>query len=847
VKRGRLRVFLGPAPGVGKTTAMLEEGHRLRAEGRDVVVGLVEAHGRAEIEVLVADLETIPRRHARSRGELAEEMDLEAVLVRHPGVVLVDELAHTNAPGSRHDKRWRDVEDMLASGIDVLTTLNVQHLESLNEVVFEITGVAQTETIADDVVRKADEIELVDLTHEGIRERMAAGKIYPAELIDAALANYFRPGNLDALRELALSWTADRVDEGLAKYRELHQIEETWETKERVVVAVAGTDGGESVIRRAARLAMRSRADLIAVHVTSTDGRSSQTALALPEQKQLVRQLGGRYHETMSDDIGNALIAFARGENATQLVVGASRRSRIAEAIRGSPVSKVIRKSGGIDVHVVPYEGTSRRRPRASHRSKGAVSRARQGSAWVLAVVGLPLLTWLLLSLSDPLVLHNVLLLYLLAAVLVGVIGGVLVALAAALAGFLLANWFFTQPLHTLMIGDPDHLVSLSVFLGVALAVGLLVGLSTRRSAEARRARAQAEALASNVSPGHPPFGSDEQGLVRRIRDVFSLAAVSVLRRNADTWELLAWAGDRELRTPLEGSEVIDLAQDTILVLLDGRLTADDRMVLKAFAAQMVQAMEREDLQREAQAAEAMVATDRLRTALLDAVSHDLRTPLATIKASLTSLLETGVAWSPSETRSFLQEAVDQTERLNRMVGRLLDASRLHAGAMHVFFRPVGLDEIVSSALSSLRHSSERVSVDISESLPPVQTDPDLLERVVANLVENAVTWSDPAQKVRVSAGQVAGRIDLRISDQGPGIPADARETVFQPFQRLGDSPNSEGVGLGLAVSRGLLEAMGNSLVIEDTPGGGTTMVVEFKVAAPIASTLSLADGSRRE
>ena len=470
------------------------------------------------------------------------------------------------------------------------------------------------------------------------------------------------------------------------------------------------------------------------------------------------------------------------------------------------------------------------------------MSHARQLSAWTLAAAGLPLLTWLLLGLSDRLGLHNVLLLYLLTAVLVGVIGGVLPAVATALAGFLLANWYFTQPVNTLMVGDPDHLVSLFVFLVVALAVGLLVGLSTRRSAEAGRARAQAEALASNVSTG----GQDDQGLVSRIRDVFSLTAVSVLRRTGASWEALAWAGDRVLKSPKEGTEVIELTPETALVLLDGKLTADDRMVLRAFAAQIVQAMEREDLERDAQAAEALVATDRLRTALLGAVSHDLRTPLATIKASLTSLLETGVDWSPSETRSFLKEAVDQAERLNRMVGRLLDASRLQAGAMHVFFRPVGLDEVVSSALSSLGDTSERVSVDISESLPPVQTDPDLLERAVANLVENAVTWSHPGQTVVVTAGEVDGRIDLRIIDRGPGIPIEARELVFQPFQRLGDASHREGVGLGLAVSRGLLEAMGNRLTIEDTPGGGTTMVIEFKIARVEESQTSLATGGGR-
>ena len=472
-----------------------------------------------------------------------------------------------------------------------------------------------------------------------------------------------------------------------------------------------------------------------------------------------------------------------------------------------------------------------RRNRSTRHQSREALSRPRTTSAWAVATLGLPLLTWILQGLSDRLGLHNVLLLYLLTAVVVGVIGGVLPAVVTALAGFFLANWYFTEPLHTLMVGDPDHLVSIFVFLVVALAVGLLVGLSTRRSAEARRARGQAEALATSVSAGRAAIGTHEQDLVARIGEVFSLTAVSLLRREGSTWRSLAWFGDRELLAPEEATEVIELAPGTVLVLLDGRLTTDDRMVLRAFAAQIVFAMEREELERDARAAEAMLATDRLRTALLDAVSHDLRTPLATIKASLTSLLETGVEWSPAETRLFLQEAVDQAERLNRMVGRLLDAGRLQAGAMNVFFRSVGLDEVVSSALSGLGHASDRVSVDISESLTPVQTDPDLLERAVANLVENALTWSQSGDTVDITTAEKRGRVELRIIDRGPGIPVAARELVFQPFQRLGQQAGG-GVGLGLAVSRGLLEAMGNSLRIEDTPGGGTTMVIEFKATA---------------
>jgi two-component system sensor histidine kinase KdpD len=841
VSRGRLKVFLGAAPGVGKTYAMLEEGHRLRSKGRDVVIGFVEPHERAETRAMIGDLELIPRRILDYRGTRFEEMDLDAVLARTPEVALVDELAHTNVPGSSHLKRWQDVDELLDAGIDVLSTVNIQHLDSLNDVIFEITDVVQRETIPDEVVRRADEIELVDLTQEGVRERLAAGKIYPAERIDAALANYFRAGNLGALRELALSWTADRVDEAVAKYRDLHGIEQPWETKERVVVALHGAEGGESVVRRAARLAMRSRADLVGVYVRPTHGLTEESDESLPDQRELLQRLGGRYHEVVGDDVGTALVLFAREENATQIVLGASRRSRLDEWIRGSPIAKVIRNAGDIDVHVISYQGG--RRPRMRKRPPSRpISRARTVIAWAIAVVGLPMITWLILELGEEIALHNVLLVYLLMSVISGGVGGAWPAVATAVAGFLLANWFFTPPAKTWNIANPDDLFSLFAFLVVALTVGLLVGYSSRRNAEARRARAQAEALAATTTLPHPVYASDQHALLRRVRDALALEAVSLIRRSDEGWETLAWEGSRSLDSPGEGSESMELTNEVTLVILDGRLTADDRTVLRAFAAQVVQAIERAELERGAETAESMAETDRLRTALLGAVSHDLRTPLATIKASLTSLVETGVDWTPEETEAFLQTALEETERLNRLVGHLLDASRVQVGAVHVFYRPVGLDEVVASALAGMRSAAGRVTVDISEWLPEVQTDPDLLERVVANLIENALTWSPPDRPVRVSAGEVAGRVDLRISDMGPGIPTEAREVVFQPFQRMGDSPRRDGVGLGLAVARGLLEAMGNELLIEDTPGGGTTMVVALKIAGAIEVPAQEAD-----
>jgi two-component system sensor histidine kinase KdpD len=752
----------------------------------------------------------------------------------------VDELAHTNAPGLRNTKRWRDVEEILDAGIDVLSTLNIQHLESLSDVIADITGVVQRETIPDEVVRRAEEIELVDLTQQGVRDRLAAGKIYPAERVDAVVANYFRPGNLGALRELALSWTADRVDEAVARYRNLHGIDQAWETRERVVVAMTGAGGSEAVVRRAARLAMRSRADLVGVHVRPTDARNSRNDAGPTYLIELLEQLGGRYYEIVADDVGSALISFARDENATQIVLGASRRSRLDELRHRSPVARVIREADDVDIHVISYDGASEPRP-VRRPSAQPIAGARRMIAWAMVVAGLPALTAVLVPFRSELGLRDTLLIYLLAAVTIAGIGGVFPAAAAAVAGPALANWYFAQPFETWTIRNPDDVLALAIFLLISLPVGLLVGYSSRRTVEARKARAQAEALAAMTTTNHRVFALDDQNaLLHRLRELLDLDAVSLVRRAGDGWETLLSEGSRELAGAQAGIIAIDITPDVTLVVSGGELTTDDRTVARAFATQIIQVIERADLEREAKTAEAMAETDRLRTALLSAVSHDFRTPLATIKASLTSLIETGVDWGPEETEQFLRTALEETERLNRLVGHLLDASRVQVGAVSVHWRYLGLDEIVSAALSGLRTRGDQVSVAIHETLPPVHTDPDLLERVVANLIENALKWSPPGHPVRIAAGEVSGRIDLRISDQGPGIPELARETVFLPFQRFGDSPEGGGVGLGLAVARGLLEAMGNELTIEDTPGGGTTMVIGLDIGNEVDEPIAL-------
>jgi len=484
-----------------------------------------------------------------------------------------------------------------------------------------------------------------------------------------------------------------------------------------------------------------------------------------------------------------------------------------------------------MEVRLVAAEGVAAPIVREHRQTLGTWRRLW---AWALIGLGLPLLTWALLHGFDTRALHITLFAYLLTAVVVGAIGGVQPAAVAAIGGFLLANWYFTPPVRTWTIADMDDLFSLFTFLVVALVVGYLVGIASRRSAEARRARAQAEALAATSAHNDPRFGPGLEGIALRIREAFSVTSVGMLRNTENGWESLAHAGSGDMADPDHAAESIPLTDGVVLVLSDGRLSTDDRRVLRAFATQATQAIERAELEREASAAAAMAETDRLRTALLRAVSHDLRTPLAAIKASVTSLLETEVSWTDDQTLDFLRTILEETERLNRLVGRLLDAGRVQAGAIPVSFQAIELEEVVETAVDGLGPGRFRVVVEIPEILPPVRTDGALLERVVANLVENALTWSPTDSLVLVIAGPVDDRIQVRVVDRGPGIPEHLREEVFQPFQQLGDSSRGGGVGLGLAVARGFLEAMGNDLLVEDTLGGGTTMVITLDVARPV-------------
>jgi two-component system sensor histidine kinase KdpD len=834
MSRGSLRVYLGAAPGVGKTYAMLNEGWRRTERGSaDVVVGYVETHGREQTAAQIRNLEVVPRRQMEYRGQTFEEMDLERIVARHPELVLVDELAHTNVPGSTHAKRWEDVEALLAAGISVISTVNIQHLESLNDVVERITGVPQRETVPDAMVRAADQIELVDMSPEALRRRMAHGAIYAPQKVDAALGNYFRPGNLAALRELALLWVADRVDEELLGYRYRHGIAGAWETKERVVVALTGAPGADHLVRRAARIAMRTKADLVGVHVQAGDGLAGARSVDLAAHRQLLVTLGGHYHEVTGADIAKALVQFARAENATQIVLGTSRRSRWGELTRGSVVNRLLREAGdSIDVHVIsssdaPGQGGSLLSP--PRMRLAALPGRRQAIGLALAVGGVPLLTTALASVRERVGLQNALLCYLLLVVAVATIGGAWPAIIASVAGFMCLNWFFAPPLHTFTITNGRDLLALLVFLVVAGVISALVDLATRGRRDAYHARTEAQALAGMASR----LLTDDDPVPALVDDLvagFSLDGAALLVPTKQGWVAEASAGLRPPASPAEGSLVLDLPEDAQLVLRGPNLRAEDARVLNAFVTQLAVALEGRRLHEQAANAATLARANELRSALLAAVSHDLRTPLASIKAAATSMLSDDVAFEPAATKALLETIDEESDRLNGLVGDLLDMSRLQSGALVTMLRPVGLEEVVAPALSGLPPGAA-VEVDVPDTLPKVNADPGLLERALANVVENALTFAPAETAVRIEAGAVAGRVDLRVVDRGRGIPVADRERVFLPFQRLGDHPNGAGVGLGLAVAKGFVEAMGGELAVEDTPGGGCTMVLSLLTA----------------
>ncbi|WP_067574688.1 sensor histidine kinase [Nocardia acidivorans] len=824
MKRGQLRIYLGAAPGVGKTFSMLSEAHRRLERGRDVVAAVVETHGRSKTAEMLAGIERIPPRMIEYRGTTLPELDVEAVLRRAPAVVLVDELAHTNVPGSKHEKRWQDVQELLDAGIDVVSTVNVQHLESLNDVVEQITGVVQRETVPDWVVRSADQVELVDITPEALRRRLSHGNVYAATKVDAALRNYFRPGNLTALRELALLWLADQVDAALAKYRADHKITDTWEARERLVVAVTGGGESETLVRRASRIAAKSSAELIVVHVVRGDGLAGVSTQRLARLRDLATGLGASLHTVTGDDVPTALLDFARQVNATQLVLGTSRRSRWARMVDEGIGATVVQESGKIDVHMVTHEESNRGFRWSSltprERMLGSWSAALLVPSLICLVTGLWLDRWLDLGGESAL--------FFIGVIVVSLFGGVAPAALSALLSGILLNWFFTAPRYSLTIAELDNFLTIAVLLIVAVAVAALVDVAAKRTREARKASRQAELL--TLFAGAVLHGADLPDLLERARETFSQEAVSLI---TDT-EMVASVGDDPPTEVIDAFTAIEAGDDMHWLLLRGRaLSSGDRLVLGAVANQAAGLVRQKQLQAEAGAAQAVMEADKLRRALLSAVSHDLRTPLAGAKAAVSSLRSVDVEFSPEDTAELLETIEESVDQLTALVGNLLDSSRLAVGVIKPQMRRTYLDEVVHHALMGMgtrglgRVALARVRVEVDTLC--VRADGGLLERVLANLIDNAVRYSPGDSPVRVTAEHTGKRVAITVVDTGPGVPTGMEDQLFEPFQRLGDRDNSTGVGLGLSVVRGFVDAMGGTVHAEPTPGGGLTMVIDMQ------------------
>ena len=836
--RGSLRIYLGAAPGVGKTYAMLGEGQRRKQRGADVVVGLVETHGRQQTETQLAGLDVVPRISVDYRGTTLQEMDIDAILACRPDIVLVDEYAHTNAPGSRKEKRWQDVETLLNAGIDVISTLNIQHLESLNDVIFRITGTTQRETVPDDVVRRADQLELVDMSPEALRRRMAHGNIYPAERIDPALANYFRPGNLGALRELALLWVADRVEESLQTYLDAHAISGAWETRERVVVGVTGIPGGEDLIRRAARMAGRVGGDFVGVHIAADDGLARDDPESLSAQRRLVEELGGNVHEIVGHDTAASLAAFATREKATQLVLGATRRNRLHELIHGSFVARVTRLAGDVDIHVIAQHSAQQDVRSTSLRAAPALERRRVIAAWLLTVLGLPLLVASTVPFRDQIALSTELLLALSLVLAIAAIGGKVVAGFAAIAASLLVNWYYVVPYNTLTIAEAENVVALVVFVGVAVTVGTLVDVASKRAVEARRARLEAEALArSTASLIADPDPLPQ--LLDQLRATFNLTGVRILGEDHHAITTAAAgdvSGSPSTSIPLTSSVQAAQGRQSTLQVFGRTPSLDDHRLLRVLADQLAVAIDNRDLVADAAEAAKLAEIDAVRTALLRAVSHDLRTPLASIKAMISGLRDPTVKWTDNQLAEALETVDQETDRLNGLVGNLLDASRLQIGTLAVDIRATVLTDTVNSALRSLNAGPDDVQIDIASDVPEVKSDPVLLERSLANVIGNALRHSPAEHSVRVEAGLIGDAVHLRIIDRGPGIPVAERDNVTKPFQRLGDQRiNHDGAGLGFSIAQGFVEAMHGTFTLDDTPGGGLTVTITLPKAGEIA------------
>jgi len=865
-KRGRLKVFLGMSPGVGKTYEMLRAARRRKAEGDDVVVGVVETHGRKETMSLLRGLEVMARSPIAYRDRTLLEFDLDGAVARRPGLLLVDEYAHSNAPGSRHPKRWQDVEEILDAGIDVWTTLNVQHLESLSDVVLRITGVRQRESVPDSALSRADDIELVDITPEELRKRLAEGKVYVPETARLASDNFFKVENLTALRELALRRAAQTVDDQLVARLREQGVPGPWAAGERILVLIAGDAMAAPLVRAGRRLSdMMMDAPWTVTHVDRPSGARHGVGSAgkLSDALKLAEQLGGRTVVLSGDDVVRAVMDHAHQNNVTQIVLAKGRDSRLSEWLGRSLAAELLRQARGVAVHVitdgVDLEEKTLREPRL--RLTGGWRGYAVGAACVVAATGLALLLDRTFERVDLGVI------YLSAVLAAGVLYGLKPALAAATVAFLTYNFLFLQPKYSFAIGSPTDFLTLIVFWAVALTTGFLAG---RVREQAKTAQRRASAVSALLAASQRLTGVGDRTAAARILAEQTAAAAGagavVLLPVNDELTLVAGA---PTKTPLDaeamaaarwawekgepaghGTGTLPQARWTFRPLQGVRDRAgvagieaaalspgsDEEKLALALLDQGAVAVERADLAGQAVETETLRRTDRFRGALMNSVSHDLRTPLSTVLGASTTLIDLGDKLKPEVRADLLLSIREEAERLSRYVGDLLDMTRLEGGGLNIRADWVDVRDVLNAAGKRVarRLGARKMTRDFPAQLSLVMVDQGLLEQALVNILENAIVYSPDGSTVELAAYEDRGAVVISIEDEGKGIPTAELERVFDKFRRMEEpSDRTKGAGLGLAIAKGFVEAM-NGRIAAASPimdGKGTRILISLPKA----------------
>jgi two-component system sensor histidine kinase KdpD len=874
-QRGRLKIFFGASAGVGKTYAMLEAARKQASAGVDVVVGYVELHGRAETEALMEGLEVLPAQRITHRGLVLREFDLDAALARKPQLIIVDELAHTNVPGARHPKRWQDVEELRQAGIDIYATINVQHLESLNDVVAQITGVHVQETIPDGVFDNADEVELIDLPPDELLDRLREGRVYQGEKSQQALQEFFRKGNLIALRQLALRATADRVDAAMREYRERHAIANPWVAGERLLVCVGPDALSERVVRAARRLALAHHAQWLAVYVeTPSLQRLPQVARdRVLQTLKLAEELGAETANLSGASVAAELIALARQRNISKIIVGKPLQSRWRDRFKRSLVDELIRTSGHIDIYVITGEPgeVSVTPPRIPTRS----SRWSAYAKGVLVVVVVTLVCW---AMSPHVERTNLVMVYLLATVITAWRFGRGPSVVATLLGVLLFDFLFVPPYYSFAVTDTQYLITFMVMLVIGLIISGLTAFGRRQAAVARhRERRTVELYAL----------SRELAASRHLDEVCEILCRHVIASVDCEAAVLLPDGERRIqdptnfcsrgmartqnamsRFPVPGNE-LGIAQysydhQEMAGLNTGTLAGADSMylplkalrrcvgvlairpndlrqlqvpeqmhLLEAFVSQSAIAMERVQLAEAAQTADLEIETERMRNVLLSSISHDFRTPLATIIGSASTLLESDAAQlDEARRRSLLRGLLDEAQRMNRLMTNLLDLTRLSSGRIALKREWVAMEELIGAVLAGLDEAlaGRPVSVDMAPDLPLVQCDEVLIAQVLANLVENAIKHTSAGTTISIRAEASDDALIVRVRDHGPGLPSGEEIRVFEKFHRVRTEEAQSGFGLGLSICKYIVEAHGGTIEASNMAGGGA----EFRFSLPL-------------